>query len=155
MAIIGFIIFIVVIVVFGILVFGGVSHEVNKQKQTISEQNEIFSKLVDDFNDNQKIEEYGYNLPLAKIISNISIYYANADKAEIPSKEEWEQTIFSLCLLCTQLKKPKDARDFYSKFYDYRDYQFKLTTNPVLLDIRKLWLRRLLDDALFFERWIN
>lgn len=155
MEIIGIIIGLIVLIVVCILIFGGVNNEITKLKQSESEKNELFETLLNDFKNNEKISNLGYHLPLAKIISNVSIYYANADRGIFPNQAEWQQTIFSLCLICTQIKKAKDAKDFYEKFIDYREYKFEKVTNSIYLESRKMTFKILLNDILFLEKWIN
>ena len=155
MAVIGFIIFIIVLIVMIVLIFGGINHEVSKYKQIQNEKNDVFIELEKEFEDNKKIGELGYALPLGRIISNVSIYLANVDKNETLNKAEWEQIIFSLCFLSAQMKKPKDARDFYEKFLQYRDTDLNSVTNIIYLESRKIQLKGLLNDILFFEKWIK
>lgn len=155
MAVVGFIIFIIVLIVVIVLISGGINHEVSNYKQIQDEKNDVFIRLENDFVNNKKIDEFGYALSLGRIISNVSIYIANVDKNEILNKAEWEQTIFSLCFLSAQMKKPKDARDFYEKFLHYRDFDLHPVTNILYFESRKIQLKGLLNDILFFEKWIK
>lgn len=154
MVIIGFIIFIILIIVGGMLLFGGVKHEVQKINKKDEQRNDLISQLVSDFA-RVDVESYEYSLPLSVIISKASIFYAEADRGKVPSKEIWKQCVFSVCKLSIQIKNVDSAAQFYKKFIWYVDYNMdRKQPNPLNWDNNKIYFKGFLDDLIFFSKCI-
>lgn len=152
MAVLGMLIFIMVVIVVGFLVFGGVSHEIKKINDKEVKRNMLYSQLVNDFN-HLDITSYEYSLPLSVIVSKLSILYAKSDRGQVPSKLEWEQYVFSICKLAVQLKDIKLAKEFYDEFVRYKEYRFQhKQTQQIHWDSNKLVFERFLSDLHFFAR---